>query len=134
MSRNHLVRSVADLRRGTPAGRTPAIQPGWAMGPFYPMDELPFASDFEVKEWDAALVRKTWQDHALNGPEYISVTQGRLTIIFGERTCDTEPPAEIERVDVVAGSSVVLRPGVWRRFECTPDVTGISVRRPAPKT
>jgi len=131
MLRNHLVRSVSDIRRGVFPDTRVTIRAGWAMGPFYPPDELPFTADFEVKEWDAALVRKSWDDHVSSGPEYISVTRGTLTIVGGDAVGGTEHPVERERLDVAAGSSIVLRPGYWRRFECTPDAAGLSIRLPA---
>lgn len=125
------MRNVSDSREGVFPHTRASIKRGWAMGPFYPSNELPFTADFEVKEWDATLVRKTWDDHVSGGPEYISVTRGTLMVIGGGARNGTELPVENERVTVAAGSSVVLRPGYWRRFECTQDATGLSIRLPA---
>lgn len=127
---NYSIRNLEDLRQGRIESSIGQIRPGWAMGPFYAADEIAFTRDFEIKEWDANLVRETWSNHVHNGPEYISVTIGMLTVICGECTNDTDPPVETERFDVSAGFSVILRPNFWRRYECTPETIGISVRCP----
>lgn len=126
---DYLVRAVSAIRQGGVASNGALIKPGWAMGEFYATDELAFSGDFEVKEWDSTLVRKEWADHATNGPEYISVTCGTLTVVGGERRGDGLV-GELDRVAVGPGFSVVLRPGFLRRFECTSDAAGVSVRRP----
>lgn len=128
MPKHYLLRAVSDILRERPMSSGEAIKAGWSMGPFYPTDDICFTKDFEIKEWDAALVRKTWDNHAHSGSEYISVTRGTLTLICGEHKSDTKPPVETERVDIIAGRSVVLRPGLWRRFDCTQDVAGVSIR------
>lgn len=128
--KDFLPRSVSEILRGRSGDKNLPIAPGWAIGPCYALHELAFSNDFEVKEWNKALVNKTWNNHADKGPEYISVTHGKLTMICGERKKDDNSIIEKERVDINAGSSVVLRPGLWRKFECTDDATGISIRRP----
>ncbi|HEX9431078.1 MAG TPA: hypothetical protein VF944_11945 [Candidatus Bathyarchaeia archaeon] len=136
MTRNgsdYLLRSVLEIRTGDAGSRTgpSRVRPGWAMGPFYPGEELAFTDAFELKDWDHTLVQQGWNSHIDNGPEYISVTRGSLTVICGVLNSHEQSPLERESFDVPAGFSVVLRPGLWRRFTCTPDATGISVRRPA---
>ena len=126
---DYLLRRVADIRQGQAQSSRGPIKAGWAMGAFYENTELPFTEDFEVKEWDSSLINRHWSDHALDGSEYISVTSGVLTIVAGRKLADVEYPIESERIEVRAGFSAVLRPGFWRRFECTPDAAGMTVRR-----
>lgn len=58
------------------------------------------------------------------------MTHGKLTVICGDLKKDNDHIIEDERVVIEAGSSVVLRPGLLRKFECTDNATGISIRRP----
>jgi hypothetical protein len=126
MTTRYLLRSADDIRTGS--GLPADVRRGWAAGPFYSPDELAFTRDFEVKEWDFSTVQSEWRDHSAAGTEYISVTNGTLTAVIGELTKPGADPTELERVKVPAGNSVILIPGLWRRFEATADAKGITVR------
>ena len=131
MKLDYLVRSASEIRRLDSTGRA-IDRRGWAMGPFYDPDELPYSRHFEVKEWDANTVQRDWRNHEANGPEYISVTCGTLTVIGG--CANDKQPSERERIEVGAGTTIVLRPGFLRRFECSSDACGLAVRAPAPSS
>src|SRR6266567_695023 len=75
------------------------VNPGWAVGHFYEKSSVAHSTDFEVKLWgsepapDATKAKeerpstfnKEWDAHDANGPEFIAVFSGKLTIRFGFR-------------------------------------------------
>ena len=107
------------------AATLPQVKPGWAMGHFFPVGDLRHTSYFEVKEWNAALAQPDWKKHEDIASEYISVTGGKLTVVFGG---SDQNVAESTSLDLTAGQAIVIRPGVWRRFHATEEARGLSVR------
>jgi hypothetical protein len=114
---------VAEIRNG--AALPPGIQPGWTLGDFFPAADLRKSAAFELKEWDRPLIQLAWKRHEDVGSEYIHVTSGTLTVVFGGRG---ETPTELSRLALSADHAIVLASGVWRRYEATDDVTGFSAR------
>lgn len=123
----YVIMSVADIADGSVAL---AVQPGWAMGPFFPSNDLRFTDAFEIKNWDQLGVRRDWRNHPHAGSEYIAVTCGTLWVVFGVDPKDDGLIVESGRISVLAGHVIILRQGQWRRYECTDDAKGISVRNP----
>ncbi len=126
MQGRYLVMSVEDIREGLPDS---SVRPGWAVGAFLPIDHMRFIRDFEVKEWNVSGIQRNWKSNENSGIEYVSVTNGKLVVILGDEV-KKDHVIETERVEVSEGHSILLKPGVWRKYEGTPEVTGLTVRAP----
>lgn len=104
--------------------------PGWTMGAFFPDGSIGYSRDFEVKEWGAgsgATWTEEWDPHVGDGPEYIRVIEGTLTVVLGAMEGDVV--VEIDRKELRAGQSIILPDGLHRRFKGAASTVGLSVRR-----
>ena len=101
------------------------------MGPFFPPHDVRYTHAFEIKNWDSRGVQSEWRNHPDSGSEYILVTQGTLTVVLGDAQGPDGTMTETERIAVSAGHVIVLRARQRRRYVCTSDAQGISVRRPS---
>jgi hypothetical protein len=122
-----LLLPINEVRTGKANG---GMRPGWAVGPFYPAGDPRFCAAFEVKEWNFPLIQRQWKSHPGTGIEYVAVKRGTLIVELG-RSSKSGEISPVKRIEVPAGHSLVLRPGLWRRYDGSPDVEGISVRAAA---
>jgi hypothetical protein len=121
---NFLLLDLDNVRRGS--GN---VKPGWAMGDFYPLDDLRYTKEFEIKEWDVSTIQTLWRNHADVNSEYIAVYCGVLTVIFGY--VDSKSGEIIPNCTINVGKCqrIVIKTGVWRKFCGSDDVQGISIRK-----
>lgn len=124
-----LRRSSEDIVSGAATGR---VRAGWAMGHFYDPRSIAHSPQFEIKEWgpesSASTFNAEWDHHPNNGPEYLRVTQGELRVFFGYLADDGQI-GELEPGLVLRqGDTAIVPPGLYRRYEASADVRGITVR------
>lgn len=121
-----LLLHVEEIRAGNSLANA-----GWAMGPFYPNDDIRHSAEFEIKEWDINSIQPSRKNHADNGTEYIAVLEGVLTAHIGGASDNGTGVELAETIEVRADQRLILAAGVWRRFEGSADVRGITIRKPA---
>jgi hypothetical protein len=101
---------------------------GWVMGPFHPAADIRRTTAFEIKEWSRAGIQPEWKEHRESGSEYIAVLSGVLTVYIGRSSHNNISPEIVDIIELGAHQRLVLAAGVWRRFEGSGDVTGVTVR------